>query len=235
MAESGGLFIIDAESPGESPYEFDSVSEEGSNTIAPDMDANSGNGDSTQGYKITFDGINDYAYGSYAFTEQTVLYIRTYIYIPTALEIGSWKELRVMNLKDGGAVQGNWGLESTGDATFAKWQLRWGATNQQTDTNFSLDTWHYVEIYFLQDGAAGGVRLYVDGDIVLSDLDQDTSSVAIDGIDVGSFSANGAPGPGDYFYIDDIKADTSQVGAYSGDAGISIVPFIMQQMRRRRS
>ncbi len=59
MPETGGLFIIDGESAGSTPWEFDSLSEEGSNTVALAAAAKN-NGD--YGYKITFDGTSDYAY-----------------------------------------------------------------------------------------------------------------------------------------------------------------------------
>ena len=233
FAESGGKFILDAEDAGDSPYEFDSLQEEGDNTIAPSADAKSDNTGSTNGYKITFDGTNDFAYGVLDFTEEGELFVRMYVLIPTSLEIGTWKELRFLTFLDGGVDRGNVGFESQGDVYGATWQMRWGGANQQNNTHFTLDAWHYIEFRFHQDGATGGGQMYVDGDSIMTDLDQDTSAIAIDSLWIGSVSCSGVPGAEDYFYIDDIKGATSYIGPYSDAGGGSIVPILENQRRRR--
>ena len=171
MPESGGLFIIDGEDAGSTPWEFDSLSEEGGNTIALDAAAKN-NGDN--GYKITFDGSGDFAYGIKGHVAQTELYVRLYIYIPSSLQFNSSFDVQsVLEMRDSVSVC-KMGFRSGATQDPAQWSMSWRFTDTFSSTNFSMDTWHYIELRFLKDnvGTSGGAQMWVDGDLIATDLDQ---------------------------------------------------------------
>jgi len=205
------IFEITGEGAGESPWEFDSIQNEGSCVFALDNAVKHGGSNS---YSVTYDGTNDEAYGVKAFAEQGELFIRTYIYIPSDFDFaGQTQYNRVLYLKDGGTDIVYWGFKSgAGTSDPDRWVLSYRFNNQESTQNFSLGEWHYVELRYYPDGSAGGATLSVDGDVVLSDLDQ-AASYAPDTVWVGSAFAQGPPGNGEVFYVDDIKAaDAGPIG-----------------------
>lgn len=212
--ETGGIFIIDGEDAGSTPWEFDSLTEDDSCTIALDSDAKH---EGTYGYKILFDGVGDTAQGEYAFAEQTEMYVRFYIYIPSTFNLeNTWDLEGTFHLLDGVSTLAQFGLSSMGATTPVRWAWAYEFSWSYDDTNFATDTWHYVEIRFLNDGASGGIEVWVDGDKIGTDLDQDTSADKPDNMQIGGLAGSISPN-GDFFYIDDIKADTSYIGAYSAE------------------
>ena len=73
-----GVFLIDGESAGSTPWEWDSLTEEGTMTLALDPNADSGNdGSGTNGYTMTGDGTNNIACGVYSFADQADFYCIT--------------------------------------------------------------------------------------------------------------------------------------------------------------
>ena len=213
MPETGGLFIIDGESAGSTPWEFDSLSEEGSNTVALAAAAKN-NGD--YGYKITFDGTNDYAYGIKTFVEQTELYVRLYVYFPAGLDLGgAYANHFILRLFDGGTYIAGLGVRSTlsTPSTPNQWYFDYRFAAGYA-AGLTTNTWHYIEIRFLQHGSAGGAEGWINGDAIFSDVNQ-AEAAAVDTIHVGAPGGGSIPGAADYLYIDDIKADTSYIGAYS--------------------
>lgn len=221
MAESGGIVVIDAEEGDTS--EFDSVTQEGSNTFAADAGA-ANNG--SYGFKITYDGTNDEAYGYDGFTAETDVYARCYVYIPSTLTSATaWSRTFFLGIWDAAVPCARASFKYNGSNTAYTWEtwLAYGVVDTDA-TNFSTDAWHYVEIRYLKHAATGGVQMWVDGTLVHDDLDQ-AAGLDPDRVYVGSTSGSTPAVASDYFYLDDIKVDTSQVGAYS-DAGGASVPLI---------
>lgn len=223
------IFNINGENAGSTPWEFDSLSEEGSNTIALNAAAKC-HGD--YGYRITFDGTNDVAYGVIGFSEQGDMYVRKYIKIPSTFDCGgAFSEIRTLGLYDGGTWVCGMGFKTEG-AGPSTWLMRYRFTSLTDNTNFTMDTWHYIDFYFNNDAAAGGCTMWVDGDQILTDMDQDSSAYLPDSAQIGSIYCGNPPSADDYFDIDTILADTSgPIGPYGG--GGSIVPLLSEQRRRR--
>jgi len=205
MAETGGLFVINAETGDES--EFDSVTENGSWTFEASRDAEA---HGTYGFKVTADGVDTGgAYGVKAFTEvDGDLWVRIYLYVDSGLTLdGTYQGVWTLQIFDGGTLLGRFGIRSAGTTTPSQWRGSWQYAEYGDDTNFSLDEFHYLEAHFVQDASVGGTELYVDGDLIASDVNQDTSAYNPDSIRVGLIGR--ACNSGHFVYIDDIKADTS--------------------------
>lgn len=220
MAESTGIFLIDGESAGSTPWEFDSISESGSNTFAlSSAAANNG----SYGYKLTWDGTNEgcYATKDQAFSTPNDFYLRFYIYIPSGQTIDSSGYLGLMNLVDFTTYAVYSYIKADGTGTPERWRfVLQGITSYESNTNFTMDAWHYVEVHYVQSSTVGGIQVWVDGDSIIDDLTNDTSGAGweIDSVQfgdnagrsIGTFDTNG-----DYIYLDDIKADSSAIGAYT--------------------
>ncbi len=229
MPETGGLFIIDGESAGSTPWEFSSIVEDGTNTFSLQAAAKN-HGDN--GYRALMDGSNQLAYGRLNIVGQGEIYCRAYLYLSNNFDLGAnYDVLGIFSLRIGGTTSISFGLRSEGATVASQWRITGtGVTGLNTNTNFSFLTWHYVELYFLQETGGGGngvAKVWIDGDLVLDQSGISIGSGDISRIYVGS--AGGAtPNNGDFIYFDDIKADTSPVGAYPAAGGIVI-------LRRRRS
>lgn len=228
MAESGGLFIIDGEDAGSTPWEFDSLTEEGSNTFALDVNAKN-NG--SYGYRATFDGVNDDCRGVKAFSEVNEIYARAYIYIKADLDLDATsRALTVFALYDGATRICRVDIKAGGgSATPIMWAFDDRDHSATSEINFSRGAWHYIEIHWKAGtGADGGGQFWVDGDLLFDSLDGDHTAYLVDEIRIGGMASTGYPDTnGDTIDFDDIKADTSYIGAYSVDEAIAI-------LRRRR-
>ncbi len=227
MAETGGIFIIDGEDAGTTPWEFDSINEDLSSTFAlAGAAANNG----SNGYEATFDGVDITCHGVFGFAQQSEIFIRFYLFVPTGFTIGSTsgRYTTIFDLGDGGFVGATIRIRTTtgGVVNQIGGSYRTEAFTFES-TFFSVNAWHYIEVRFLNDAFNGGMEWWVDGNLISQDLDQDTSSRFMDGFRIGGISSNDQPGANDSFYIDDIKADTSQVGAFppAGTAA-TIVPIL---------
>jgi hypothetical protein len=224
MAESGGLWILDGESAGSTPWEWTAITEGGSATFALDAGAKN-NG--SYGYKFTANASDD-AYGRKAITAVDEIYVRFYLFIPTGFNVGSGGGescfIAMFNAVLGDEVRFGIGSSiAAGEPT--AWNLWVNYTNNTSTTNFSLNAWHYIEIRYLKHASTGGGECWVDGTKIVSDLDQAIAAQATQ-FYLGCQYQTSDIGAGDYLYFDDIKADTSQVGAYAdaGGAAIRILP-----------
>jgi hypothetical protein len=117
------------------------------------------------------------------------------------------------------------------------WQFSVVYDAYQDATNFSTNAWHYVEIRYVQNATTGGGQCWIDGDLVFDHLDHNCNT-ALTSIYMGCGYASAAPAGGQVIYFDDIKADTSAIGAYSdvgGGGGGTAVPIVIAQDRSRRA
>jgi len=214
--------------------EFDSTSAPGTTVLeASALAAKHG----SYGCRIVGDGASSYCYGNIDFTAQSEVYMRAYCYIKSDCEIAQFGEvsmLTIHSLGDDRLLQFLMRKGTVGTGNPTQWEIQGlNLTTAQDATNFALNTWFYVDMYWKAGtGANGGGQVWVNGDEVFNDLDVDVSAYEADTFRVGmdfDYSLN----DGGEFYIDTIDIDTTgPIGAY--DAGGSIVPLIMQQMRWRR-
>jgi len=237
MAEETGLWLIDGEDAGAGdPWEWDDVVEGGTATFLL-SDAAKAHG--TYGYRVTGDGATASVYGRKNYTTAAELYFRFYVKLQAGCAgIGGWHNILLAQVMDGATIVFSFGILADGGDpyTIVKWTTSGtgsGLSATQPTTNFSLGARHYVEIYTKTDadGGEGGVKVWVDGDIAYDDMDQNWASEP-DRLYVGI--NNRALADGHVIDFDDIKCDSSPIGAYS-DAGGTIVPLLMNYYRRLRS
>ncbi len=237
MAElDDGLFLIDGEDAGSTPWEFDSVIVGGSNTFALDVAAKN-NG--TYGYKASFVGSppDRNSRGIKTLSDPSTIYVRAYVFLSAGFAMGAaYENLQLLALVDGMTDIIVLGVYEHDGGELARW---WkisevGGVGEENDTtNFSLNAWHYLEIKFVAGtGSDGIVECRVDGTVLFGGADTGLSSSALapDTLQVGAQADRGQePVNGSFIYFDDIKAATDDwVGAYS-DAGGGIIV-----LRRRR-
>jgi hypothetical protein len=225
MAEADdGLFLIDGESAGATPWEFTAIVDDGTAAFALDGAAKQ-NG--SYGYSATFDGASRNCYGRKALSDLAEIYVRAYVYIPSTFAMTiTYTTVTILDLGDGSTIAINFGFYCHGSTVPARWKWKSEVAGINTEatstTNFSMDAWHRIEIHWVS-AADGGMEILVDGTSIISDLTgQNTSAIALDNLFVGNSEDGGGhvPAAGAVFYLDDIKASaTGWVGAYSAAAG----------------
>lgn len=224
MAESGGDWIIDGEDIADvSPWEFDAV-ELGSdgNTISLTTDANSGNGDSTKGYKFYFAGNDDTCRGYKGVSgAPTEYYARFYIYFPLSTYPYSgegsptvWVLLHLYDLPGTSNVQVQLASYDSGIA-FYRYYYGGGNFTAVTDA-ISTETWHWIEAYAKSADGTGAAKLWLDGDLIVDESSLSNDGYAVDRAYIGNVTSGTVPALDEYFYIDDFKASTTgPIGAYA--------------------
>ncbi|KKK81416.1 hypothetical protein LCGC14_2813650, partial [marine sediment metagenome] len=205
MAETGGLFVIDAETGDIS--QFTSVTQEGSNTFTADVAAKN-NG--TYGFKLLYDGTNEGNFGLKSVAPQSDIYLRFYIYI-VADSRANGEFNGFIHFKD----SGEWALDFrfyrvTGGVGYRLWVNNGGAgiINRSGNLVISDATWTRFEIRYLQDAVNGGCQVWINGVSDASSFITNTSAYDVTEIGIGTLYGQ-APDLNDTIYLDDIKADTS--------------------------
>ena len=212
MAETAGsLYLMDAETGDTS--QFTSTTESGTNTFRADDTAED---HGTYGFKLALTNSTATAYGLKTFTDNDTEWHRFYIYIDPAIDLNSnYAQLYLFKLADGFTTLCDFGIYSQASGTPTKWFFGYKSADVSS-TNFSTGAWHLIEIKWVRHASTGGVLLYVDGSLILSDVNQDTSAEYADRIYVGKTVSYGAnPDNGNYVYFDDIRGNDTQNGAYS--------------------
>ncbi len=227
MGETGGLFVIDLETGDLS--QFSATSAPGSTVLDAHVDAKN---NESYGLRVIGDGSSSYVYGSKTVGDETELYTRCYVYIDSGMTLGSFQEVSILALLDGGTrlckimYQNDTGSPGAPES----WRVIGQALpNTGSGTNFSLDTWHRVEIHWKAgSGADGGAQVWVDGDSIFNDFSDNLTAYSVDTVRIGA-DFNDNMSNGNFVYIDDIKAAlTGPIGAYSVAGGGIVV------LRRRR-
>ena len=232
MAETGGLAVIDFETNDTS--QFTSIVQAGSGTltVADTYKNTSEGGGGTYGVEVEIvTGGASRAFGKKGFTTATSLYARCYVRLSSAWAGSNYNSGYFMRFNDGTETFAGRGLQVGFDQTTGGVPYRWAwiladGTELSSTTNFSLDAWHRVEIHYVQDASVGGGEVWVDGTLIGSTLTKNTSAVEVDNLFAGYMLLMDSNAVG-YFYMDDIKIDTSAIGAYSAGGGASAVPAMM--------
>ncbi len=236
MAETRFEWALDGEDAGSDPWEFDSIVEV-DDTFA--LDANNPN-NGINGYREISTGIaNDRAYGikTWTNTDKTEYWVRFYVYIPSGQDLNQATfMLEIAMFFDGASEIGSFGVRGNGQVVPNEWVSNYRGFTSNSSTNFSLDTRHRIEIQHISDGAAGGLRFYVDGVSVHQNQDQADTDF-FDTLHLGVVNAPTYFEAAGYIDFDDIVGDVTQPGAYSDDAPGppptgNPVAQIMQQMNQ---
>jgi hypothetical protein len=224
---------ITAESPGASPYEFDSVTVESGNSFEPSTDVAHGG---SYSYKCGFGASND---GAYAFKEfnsgSSSVYISFYIYLASGL---NWPYgdnngyiAYLFESAHGTVAIGLRVYDSNSDGVPDQWRVM-GQDLSQTDssTNFSLGAWHHIEMWYEAGSGDGVVRVWVDDDLIFEDTSV-TNTYTYEYLRIGI--SGGIFGSGDAVYYDDISgADEMPSGGTSHQVTIQDSIGITDELTR---
>jgi len=213
--------------------EWDSKTEEGSNTLAISTTAahvHTG----TNGAICTFDGTNNGVYAVKTVSDQSEVYTRQYIKFNSAFTVETDYQILVpIELKDGAQYLARVGAKVQADSQTFKWYTQYwnGSGNTApaiTAENIVLNTWYLVELHWLAgSGADGGIEVKIDGVSISSDFSGAQSAARCDTIRVGATAiGNAVPTADSELYFDDFASDdTSWVGSTS--AGVDITPAVL--------
>jgi len=222
--ESGGLLVVDLEEGDTSDWTSTQVG--GTATVAASEGSKH---EGIYGMVVTGDGSTLTIYGEKTFTETDDVYVRIYFYIPDGASLGasgSTRSIRAFSINDGTTICSSFLLKQDYDVSqidSVTWSLETPWVGEQGHTDISTNTWYYTEMrYKGGDADTGGAQFWLNGVSKYSSFIQNTSTAHPDRARVGSLSTyqgSGVLQSAHTLYFDDIKGDTSQVGAYSGSSG----------------
>ena len=212
------IVVIDGEDAGSTPWEFDSLVEEGGNAIALSA-ASAIHG--SNGYEITYAGTDIDVHGVKDFAEEADTYLRFYI------NFKSWVAAN--------NTETTWRVLKDGTTTLCYFQPRYltavpsfgyalqiihnggvaAVINKVATDIFQIDQEYYLELRYKSGGiGTGGYEFWIDGVSEGSDFaTYDTSDYGANRIEIGT-TAGTVPGNGSVVYVDDIKVATGPIGAY---------------------
>ncbi len=229
MAETGGLFIADAEE--NNLDEFDSTFVQGTNTIAA---AAAAKNQGSYGFLLSYSGSDNQIYGEKAFTEEAEVYARIYFRFDANFNLAAWQIYTILTIYDGTIVGGTLiaevaAMNLTGSTAVPGYVDINGASITETWSAFTweVNTFYLVELRYKSNNGAGGAEAWINEVKKVTKMDENTSANGANRIVMGSVIHVG-PNAACEVWMDDLKLDTSYIGAYS-DAGGGIVV-----LRRRR-
>ncbi len=215
MAESAGDIFgpINAETGDVS--QFTSTTTNGANTFLADVAAKN---EGSYGFHCDFDGSNEQAYGTKDFSEVTEIYTRAYFYLDPITFPAAYDDLIIFNLYDGSTSLVNIRIQGDAGGAIYRWRI-YGTelTTTSSTTNWGTGEWHYIEIHWKAgtDNNDGGAQIWIDEASILDEFDNNLAAYAADSIDIGGVLRDAPQSADDFIYVDDIKANTSYIGAYS--------------------
>lgn len=236
MAEATGTWLANAETG--SVDAFTGTLIESGNTFAAATDVVI-NG--VWSYKSTFGGTTEDAGAYRDMGGLTEIYVRCYFKI-ISLELADNNDMNLISIRDtnvNGNLLAQVHLYGTGTAdqygcraTFRNNTSIYDRYDQLNGNIFQSGTEFLIEMHWKQGASANGVEeFWIDGVEKYSNSAQTNNNFSVGTIIVGGRHEN-IPSSGIVYY-DDIKADTSYIGAYSDVAvgGISI-PKVMAYYTR---
>ncbi len=202
--------------------EFDSISAPGTTVLAAAADAKiHGN----YGFKVTFNGSNDEAFGALAFPEQSVFWLRFYVYVPSSFnQNDNFSTLPLINVIDGNNRVFGFGVGTEAATKTDRWYIEYRFSFTKFTTKFTTDEPHLVEIKYTKDAVNGGVEVYIDNEKVAENMGNDSSAYSPDNLEAGHPGGADIPDSGNHYYLDDIIGTTERRGAYSVPGGATQKP-----------
>ncbi len=219
--ETGGLVVIDAEEGDTS--EWDSIEVGGSNTfIAQGAAANNG----SYGFRCLYLGTDDKVFAENILpSAQVDCYYRFYVYFPTGaypyVGEGAYVDWYLAQLWDETAGEYTARLEVESNSTnvrLRRFRYRHNSGTTAIDITgnvLSPNTWYRLELHVKNANGTGEAELWLGDASIASASSLTNDNYDSERLNLGSMFGSGTPANGEYFYLDDIKADTSPVGAYS--------------------
>jgi len=178
----------------------------------------------TKSAKWVFDGTNQDCYIKKTISDQGDIYVRAYFYHNSGFEAGAAYQYNpILTITDGSTVVGYVRLGTAASTTQFKFVVYCGATAIYSGTanEVPIGAWYYIEYHFKAGtGADGGAEFWFNGTSKGSNFTLDKHTLAIDGVWIGSTNdvGGGQFKSGSTMYVDDVKFDTSPIGAWGGGA-----------------
>jgi hypothetical protein len=218
MAEATGLFLADIEE--NDLAEFDSITQEGSNTFVASASAAL---HGSYGARATFDGTNNDAYGVKSITARTEMWARCYFRLSADFD-GNTGYLYPLVIKSGTTnyIYPRF-IVTAGAVSISRFYhyADSGAVYAAVSQAVSKNVTHYIEVYFKAASAPGAndgiARLYFDETLISEVTGVDSDTRTVDGIYTGQRGTI-IPTSGSIIDIDDVKMDSAYIGEYT-DAG----------------
>ena len=176
-----------------------------------------------KGGKVVFDGANTDGYAYKTVTSSGDIYIYMRFKIKTGATFSGAKSSSIITIHDAASNMGQVRLASGADGVIDMIQYRllagvFGDVYSGSGGEITTNTWYEVEARWYQGsgGADGGGQLWLDGNLMGSNLATDLTSYEIDTVRLGSVDLNDAAvwNANDELYFDDIKVDTSRVTSF---------------------
>lgn len=216
-AETGGLFVLNAEEGGASPYSFGYVYVGTGNTFTISS-AVAAHGTSSYAQYLDSAAASRQCFGLKLYSAQTDVYARCYVYFPTGFSLTGWDEYPIISItaSDDTSLARVSAMAAGGGAFPVYLHLTGlGSIDEGPSFAWAPDTWYCVEVRWLQNATVGGAQVWIDQVSKASNFTKDTSSKAAARLEIGTSSASTVIVNADTtVYTDDIKADTFPVGAY---------------------
>ena len=214
MAEATGLFLADGEDAGTTPWEFATVTNGTNNTFALSASAKL---HEDYGYKFVSGGTNEGGYARINISAVGNIYARFYIYASPDFALGStYDNLSIFQLTSGGTVRLNFQLNTVATTTVTRWNIvGTSLTSTATTTGYAAAEWVRCDFHWYggTGDSDGGAEVWINGTSIFSELNHSLSAYTIDRLYFGAY-AGAIPPLNDYLDYDDLKLDTSYIGAY---------------------
>jgi hypothetical protein len=227
MSESTGILLLNAEDNDESGL---TITEEGSNNFSITTGAAL---HGTYGYNFAFDGTNNELHATKSFTAGTDIYVRCYFYIPSAFSMNA-NNLAVLILRDSSNSRYLCYLQFSFSGTTLKANRFYYRTNAGTayislTGDISRDTLHFVEMRYKSGNSDGVAECWLDDTSIASATGLANDTYQAGYVRIGNTDP-GVPTSGSTFYVDDVKVDSSPIGAYADLSGGNSYYYQQQQM-----
>jgi len=219
--ETGGVFASGFEDETDSfNVDFTGKVEGGSDTITVQTSIKN---HGSKAAAITWATADTTTYFYKTLSDMTDIYTRIYFYLGASWDIANnWETEELLSFWDGATrvVHVKLGVnDGTPHLIRITCKVRNPATTiyEASYGSISKETWYYFELRWVAgSGADGGAEFWLGGSSMASNYTLDQSSLAIDGLRIGAISDQSEPhSAGAITYVDDVKVDTSYIGAYS--------------------
>jgi len=215
MAESTGLLLLNAEDNDLSGL---TITEEGSNDLTITSGASA---HGSLGYNFAFSGLTgeNLLYSLKQFSTGSDIYARCYFYIPSAFSSNT-NNIGTIYLKYGSFSSNNVAYvrlyNNAGTITVQRfyYYINTGITYTSLTSAVSRDAWHYIEIRYKSGAGDGVAECWLDGNKIASNTGLTNNTYEAGYVSFGNYEA-GVPTADAPMYFDDIKVDSSYIGAYS--------------------